>query len=304
MVPRLSKAFEIQRLRVLVEVARFGSVSKAADALGLTQPTVSLHLKALNTTLGVPVVERQGRGIRLTESGHLLEHHARRALAELERAQLALESQRDLSKGSLRVGAGVSAGTYLLPDLVKDFSERHPSIDLRVEVGADNDVADLLKRGELHVGVLSGVSPHPDLEIKEFTEHPLVAVVGPGYAASTKGKLSKDELRQATLLARRNGSETQRLADSYLAGMRVKPAGRWGFETPEAIKGAAKAGLGVALLSELTVREELRDGDLVEVKLANAKAPPSVPVQVVRSVHHAPSPAERAFLDLLEPQMA
>ncbi len=289
---------------MLVEVARLGSVSKAAEALGLTQPTVSLHLKALNTTLGVPVVERQGRGIRLTESGHLLEHHARRALAELERAQQALESQRDLSKGSLRVGAGISVGTYLFPEIVKDFSEQHPSIELRVEVGADNDVADLLKRGELHLGVLSGVGNHPDLEARDITAHPLVAVVGPGYAGASKGKMSKEQLRDATLLARRNGSETQRLADIYLAGMRVKPAGRWGFDTPEAINGAAKAGLGVALVSELTVRRELRDGELVKVNFAGAKAPPSVPVQVVRSVHHAPSPAERAFLELLESRIA
>src|SRR5207244_11480878 len=85
----LSKAFDIQRLRVLVEVARQGSVSRAAEELRLSQPTVSLHLKALSSMLGVPVVERAGRGIRLTEAGEELEAHAALALAALDRARAA-----------------------------------------------------------------------------------------------------------------------------------------------------------------------------------------------------------------------
>lgn len=303
MVPRLSKAFEIQRLRVLVEVARLESVSKAAEALDLTQPTVSLHLKALNTNLGVPVVERHGRGIRLTEAGHLLEHHARRALAELERAQAALASRRDLSAGSLRIGAGISAGTYLLPGAVRDFAERHPSIELKVEVGASEGVSEMLKRGELHLGVVGGSAEHQDLEVRELGRIPLVAVVAPGSEAAIRGKLTKADLGATTLLARRNGSSTQRLADRHLESMRAPVGDRWSFETPEAITGAAKAGLGVALVAELTVRREIEAGELVKVAIDGAPLP-AVPVSVVRSIHHPPSPAEQAFLDLLEARIA
>ncbi|MBA3300685.1 MAG: LysR family transcriptional regulator [Thermoleophilaceae bacterium] len=303
MVPRLSKAFEIQRLRVLVEVARLGSVSKAAEALGLTQPTVSLHLKALNRTLGVPMVEREGRGIRLTEAGRLLEHHARRALSELERAQQALANQRDLTTGSLRVGAGVSVGTYLFPEIVRDFADEHPSIELGVEVGSSGVVAEMLDRGELDLGVLGEVARHPDLELRQLASLPIVCIVGPDSKCAESGTVSREQLRSSTLLARRNGSSTQRLVDRHLASMRVTPADRWGFETPEAIKGAAMAGLGIALISELSVRAELADGRLVKVDLEGGD-PPAIPVQVVRSVHHAPSPAERAFLELLESRIA
>lgn len=193
MVPTLSKAFEIQRLRVLVEVAHRGSVSRAAEGLGLTQPTVSLHLKALNEALGVAVVERRGRGIRLTEAGLLLETHARRALAELERAQEALGAQRDLATGSLRVGAGVSIGTEVIPQVVRGFQDRHPSIEVELEVGSTGAIAELLKRGELHVGVVGEIQPHPELEAKTLGADRLVGVVAADSPLAKKRKAGRDD---------------------------------------------------------------------------------------------------------------
>jgi DNA-binding transcriptional LysR family regulator len=302
MVPTLSKAFEIQRLRVLVEVARLDSVSRAAEALGLTQPTVSLHLKALNDTLGVAVVERQGRGIRLTEAGLLLERHASRALAELERAQQALDDQRDLATGSLRIGAGVSSGTYVLPEVIGEYREQHPSIDIEFEVGTTETISELLKRGELHLGVLGEIAPHPDLEVHALGSDTLVCVVGAGSPLAKQSKISKSDIRGSTLLARSNGSATQAVADKLLAELKVKPATRWGFQTPEAMVRAAGAGLGIAFVSELSSREEIRQGNVVAVEIEGAKSAETA-IQIVRSVHHAPSPAERAFVELLEQRL-
>lgn len=302
MTYQLSKAFEVQRLRVLVEVARQGSVSRAAEELRLTQPTVSLHLKALGSMLGVPVVERSGRGIRLTEAGRELEAHAARALAELERAQEAMERRRGLLSGSLHVGAGTTPGTYLLPELLGEFHDRHPDIDLRLEVAPTETILELIRRGELHLGVVGEAPPHEDIEQRPLFDDRLVCIVAPDHAAARRRRLTRDQFAQETLIARKAGSSSQAVCDRYLARQRLKPARRLEVDSPEAIKQAVRARLGLAFVSDLIVRDELADDRLTVAEIEGA-ASPSRTLDLVRSAHHALSPPEDAFVELLDERL-
>ena len=296
---QLSAAFDIQRLRVLVEVADRGGVTRAAEALMLSQPTVSQHLKSLGEMLGVPVVERHGRVTRLTEAGRIVERHARRALAELERAQEAVDRHRGLAAGSLAVGAGTTPGTYLVPRLLGEFHRRWPEVELRLEVDSTAAILDALHAGELHVGLVGEAPARPDVEQRPLTEDRLVCIVPPGHAAAARGEILRAELRAGTLLVRRAGSSSQAVTDRHLARHGIEVAERWEIESPEAVKQAVRAGLGVAFVSELTIADEVADGRLAVVAVEGV--PPLVrTIDVARSAVHALTPAERAFLGLLE----
>ena len=294
----LSKAFEIQRLRVLVEVARQGSVSRAAEELRLSQPTVSLHLKALSSMLGLPVVERAGRGIRLTEAGEELEAHAARALAELERAQEAMERRRGVESGSLHVGAGTTPGTYLLPRLLGEFHESHPEIDLRLEVAPTGTILELLRRGELHLGVVGEAAPHKDIERRPLVEDRLVCIATP----DRPGRMTRRQLASETLIARKTGSSSQAVSDDHLARHRLEPAQRLEVDSPEAIKQAVRAGLGIAFVSDLIVRDELADGRLRSVEIAGVPDARRT-LDLVRSAQHPLTPPEQAFVELLDERL-
>jgi molybdate transport repressor ModE-like protein len=299
---QLSKAFDIQRLRVLVEVARRGSVTAAAEELRLSQPTVSLHVKALNEMLGVPVVERRGRGVQLTDAGRVLEGHARRALAELERAQEAMERHRGLAGGSLHLGAGTTPGTYLLPRLLGEFHVRHPDVDLRLEVASTSGIVELIRRGELHLGVVGETAPHRDIEQRPLVRDRLVCIVPAAHAAADREEISRRELAEATLLVRRAGSSSQAVSDRWLERSRLRWRSRWELDSPEAIKQAVAAGLGVAFVSELTVRDELEQGRLAAVGVERAKLPERT-LDLVRGAGQSLSPPERAFIELLDERL-
>ncbi len=301
-VHQLSKAFEIQRLRVLRELARQGSVSRAAEALRLAQPTVSLHLKALSSMLGVAVVERRGRRSELTEAGRALEYHASRALAELERAEEAMERHRGLTAGSLHMGAGTTPGTYLLPGLLGEFHARHPQIDLRLKVGSTEQILGLLSRGEIHLGVVGEAASRPDIERRALLKDRLVCIVPPLHPAATRGRITRARLRAATLLVREAGSSTQAVTDRYLDSHGLEVAERWELDSPEAIKQAVRAGLAVAFVSGLIVRDELADGRVAAVEVEGVP-PAERTLDLVRRTDQALSPPERAFLELVEEQL-
>lgn len=299
----ISKSFDLQRLRVFVEVARQGSVVGAAEALHLSQPTVSLHLKALNEMLGLPVVERRGRGIALTEAGEALAGHARTILAEVARAQEAIDARRGVTAGALRVGAGTTPGTYVLPGLLGEFHHRHPGVELHLEVSSSASIAVMVESGELHLGIVGELAPGRQLEQRPLLSDSLVCAVPPDNPATRAGVITRDQLRESVLLARRSGSSTQAIADAHLNRHRIAVARRWELDSPEAIKQAVRGGLGIAFLSELTIDDELDAGHLATVEVENAPHPERT-LDLIRSAGHPLSPAEQAFVDLIAERVA
>ena len=298
----LSSAFEIQRLRVLVEVGRTGSVSAAADALRLSQPTVSVHLKTLSTMLGVPVAERRGRRTELTEAGRVLERSAARALADLERAQEQIEAHRDVASGSLRIGAGTTPGTYVLPRILGEFHRRHAGVELRLEVASSAVVLDLVARGDLHLGVIGEAGPQAGVERRPLLTDRLVCVAPPAHPAAAAGRITRNELSRQVLLARKPGSSSQAIADDHLRRSGLRTGERWELDSPEAIKQAVRAGLGIAFVSELAAREEIQDGRLAVLEVEAARAPART-LDLVRSATHSLTPAERAFMALVDEKL-
>ena len=143
----LSLLWDSTRLRLLVELERQGSVSGAARAVGIGQPSASAHLRLLETAAGQRLVERNGRGSRLTEAGRVLAAHASQALATLAAGEEELHALAGLESGKIHIGASTTPGVYLLPDTLGCFRRDHPNVSVEVEIASTGEIVERLLAG-------------------------------------------------------------------------------------------------------------------------------------------------------------
>jgi molybdate transport repressor ModE-like protein len=291
-------ALDPQRLRLLVELKRRGSISAAADACRMGQPSASKHLRTLEAATGEQLVERDGRASRLTPAGEIVAVHAQRVLDTLDGMQAELRALRDAEAGTLTLAASTTPGTYVLPSLLQCFAGRHPRVDVDVVIGSSTWVAERVARRDVALG-LAGEVDWPDGVLAEpFLEDEVIGIAAPGRLRLRRGCADAAELATQTLLVRELGSSTRAVAERQLARVAFRPAKRWELDSNEAIKRSVRAGLGIGFVSRLVVEEELARGELEEFALDSA-GPMRRPVYLLRADGREPVPAERAFIQTL-----
>jgi DNA-binding transcriptional LysR family regulator len=242
------------RLRAYVAVTDTGSVRAAAARLMVTESAVSAALAALAREVGVPLLERHGRGLRLTEPGRIFAGYAREILGLQEEGLAAARGAADPEHARVRVAAVTTAGEHIVPVLIASLRERHPGVDLRLEVGNRERVWGLLAAHEADL-VIAGRPPRSlDVAVRAVRRNELVVVGAPGVP---------DPMR-ATWLLREAGSGTQAACQALLAQLDADPA-TLTLGSNGAVVAGALAGLGVTLVSREAVAEALAAGRLVEL---------------------------------------
>jgi molybdate transport repressor ModE-like protein len=294
----LRELWDTTRLRLLVEIERQGSVSAAAAAIGIGQPSASQHLRLLEAAAGQRLVERSGRGSQLTEAGHILAARAAQALSTLAAAEEELGALAGLQTGTIHLGASTAPGVYLLPDTLGCFRRSYPGVTVEVEIAASEEILKRLLTGRLQLALVGATRADSRIELEPFLEDEVVGVTKPGLAPLKNGKLAPSRLADFMLLAREPGSSSQRVIDDELGEIGIQPAGVWELGSSEAIKRAAREGLGLAFLSRYAVAEEVERGDLESFRLAGRR-----PLLRHFSVAHLGgrplTPAERSFVATL-----
>jgi molybdate transport repressor ModE-like protein len=291
-------AFDPQRLRLLVELRRRGSISAAADACRMGQPSATKHLKTLEAAAGEKLVERDGRASRLTEAGEVVAVHAQRVLDALDGMQEELRALRGAERGTLTLAASTTPGSYVLPSILECFAERHPGVDVDVVIGSSRWVAERVARREVSLG-LAGEVDWPDGVIAEpFLDDEVIGIAPTGRLTLKSGRAALDGVQTQTLLVREPGSSTRAVAERYLARVGYRPAKRWELDSNEAIKRSVRAGLGIGFVSRLVVAEELERGELDGFMVEGAGAMRRS-VFLLRPDGRDPVPAERAFIQTL-----
>jgi len=298
------------RLHVFRTVAEKLSFTQAAELLYLTQPAVTLQIKALETDLGVRLFDRAGGKVQLTPAGEVLLQHARRIAALYEEAQREIGQVQREQRGRLRIGASTTVAQYILPRLMPAFLQRHPQLQVSVLSANTERVVHLLREGEIEVGLIEGPPGSSDVRSRKFLEDELVLVVAPGHpwAPAAREGIPAAWLQREPLILREHGSGTRRVVETALkkAGLKL-PELRIVLEldATEAIKLAVQEQLGVALVSRWAILRERQSGALIEVPV------PSLPLrrwlQSVYPQGPAPEGPAAAFLDLLRthaPQLA
>jgi molybdate transport repressor ModE-like protein len=295
----LGASWDATRMRLLVELGRQGSVSAAARAVGITQSTASEHVRVLERAAGQRLVERSGRGSRLTEAGLALSARAAQALAALAAGEEELAELAGLQTGTIHLGASTTPGVYLLPDALGCFRAEYPQVEVEVEIAASAEILQRLLGGRLQLALV-GSAPGVDkrIELEPFIADEIVGVAKPGVLPVKRGRVGAGALTEVMLLAREPGSSTQSLADLELEQASGRPAGRWELGSGEAVKRAARAGLGIAFLSRYAVAEEVAAGQLESFRLAG-RPPIERVFSVARLTGRPLSPGERAFVATL-----
>lgn len=256
-----------EQLRSFQSVAREGGFSRAADALFLNQSTVSMQVAALERELGLKLFRRLGRRVVLTDAGEVMLGYTFRILSLMEAARKSMVEFRDLSRGELRVGASLTIGNYLIPEVLGEFRLRYPGLRVVLEISPTARVAAATLDGSLDVGLVEARVDDPDLISQPFFTDELVLIVPPGHRWAREESVDAAALAEEPFIDREPGSGTREIVSRRLAdnGVVLRPALEMG--SPEAIKSAVRAGLGVAIVSRLTVELELRTGLLATVPL-------------------------------------
>jgi DNA-binding transcriptional LysR family regulator len=287
---------DLHKLRVFVAVAERQHFTRAAEELGISQPALTAHVRDLERHLGTPLFERAGRGVRLTDAGHLVLGYARRMLALAVELEEAVDDVKGLRAGELRIGASTTIGEYLLPPALAAFRRAYPGVRIAVEIANTTHIADRLRHGELHLGLIGEPLDDPDLTCEPCWDDELVLIVPPGHAWAGR-ILALADLDGMPLVEREAGSATRGVAEAALAGAGVRPAVTLELGGTEAVKGAVMAGLGVAFVSACAVARELATGHLARSTV------PALAMrrqfQVARRRGRQLTAAEAAFLPLL-----
>ena len=255
-------------------------------------------MRLLEAAAGQRLVERTGRGSRLTGAGQILAARAGQALASLGAAEEELGALAGLQTGTIHLGASTAPGVYLLPDTLGCFRRAYPGVTVEVEVAASGEILKRLLAGRVQLALVGATHADERIELDPFLEDEIVGVVKPGFAPLTSGAITPGRLSEFMLLARESDSSSRQIVDEELRAIGIKPAGVWELGSSEAIKRAAREGLGLAFLSRYAVAEEVERGDLESFRLAGR--PPLVRnFSVARLAGRPLSPAEAGFVDTL-----
>jgi len=295
----LSLLWDSTRLRLLVELERQQSVSGAARAVGIGQPSASEHLRLLEAAAGQRLVERSGRGSRLTEAGRVLAAHASHALATLAAGEEELHALAGLESGTIHIGASTTPGVYLLPDTLGCFRRDHPNVAVEVEIASTGEILERLLAGRVHLALVGETTVDERVELEPFLADEIVGIAKPGTLPIRQGKVKPASLAAETLLVREPSSSTRQVTDAALRTAGVEPQQVWELDSAEAIKRAAREGLGIAFLSRYAVAEEVERGELASFRLVGG---PRIErrLYIARLARRQPGPSERGFVTTLK----
>ena len=294
----LDRAITLRQLRTFKTVADLSSFSLAANRLKLSQPSVSYQVKELEEAVGLPLLDRLGKRVQLTEAGTLLYGYARRMLDVLDDATVALEEMRGIKRGTLRVGASTTVGIYILPAALGAFKKLHPGLVISLEIGTRARVQEQVLRNELDLAVVGPALKDPDLAIVPFLSDELVVIAPAGNPLAGRRGLSLKDLADQPFVMREaaSGSRWSLEKAARKEGLKLVIAMELGSNG--AIKHAVESGLGLAVLSRYACALELSSGRLVELRVRGF--PIRRDWHIVHLKHRKLPSSVSSFLDFLK----
>jgi LysR family transcriptional regulator, low CO2-responsive transcriptional regulator len=252
----------LRQLKVFEAAARHQSFSRAADELHLTQPGVSMQVKELEDHAGLPLFERIGRKMHITEAGRELLARTHEILRALKDGQDALDGLLGLDRGHLNLGV-TSTAKYFAPQLLARFRKQHPALEFRLAVSNREVVIEQLAGNEVDLAIM-GRPPEALATVAEsFAPHPFVIIAAPDHPLAGRRRIAVPRLAEETFLVREPGSGTRSAMQQFVEENRLPIRVGMEMTSNETIKQAVMAGMGVSFLSGHTIGLELESGKLV-----------------------------------------
>ena len=292
---------EFSQLEAFLEAANRGSFRRAADALYLSQPSVSARVQTLESEVGVALFHRTARGVRLTDMGRIFLPFAHRSIETLRRGREVLESVRQTSAGILNMATARVIGTYVLPETLQKFQQLYPDANLHIKVGGSSDVLQMVVDEEVQLG-LARFMQHPDVDALHLYDEEAVLVVHPGHSFTKTRVAAMSQVAQEPLIVYDPGDP----GSSYFqfinrvcrdAGVTAKV--EMNLDSVEAAKNMVRLGLGVSFLPRSAVRREVEFESLILIDLAEVP-PVLLPTYLLLRRGQEIGPTARSFLKLLQ----
>ncbi|MGB5252011.1 MAG: LysR family transcriptional regulator [Sedimenticolaceae bacterium] len=259
-----------RRLQVFHTVARLLSFTKAAEALHMTQPAVTFQVRQLEEYFNTRLFDRTHNRISLTEAGARVYQYADRIFEIYSEMENAVREMTGEISGSVTIGASTTIAEYMLPALLGDFRAKYPEVSIHLKVANTDGIVSMVENNAIDLGVVEAPVSNKNLVVDECRRDFLVAIVPPGHAKAGLKKISLDELLEYPFICREEGSGTREVINEYMAGdSNCQACMNIAMElgSPEAVKGAVEAGMGISVVSNATIQKELRLGTLVAIDL-------------------------------------
>ena len=287
----------LQQLRIFLSVVENKSLTKAAEALHLTQPGVSIQLKNLQDQFYAPLFEIVRKKIYLTEFGSEIVESCRKIFEEMDRIQQKNMEIKGLLGGKIRISS-VSTGKYIIPYIMADFMNQHPQIEISLEVSNRGQVIRDLLDNTLDLALVSILPENVAMEKFSLVKNTWVMACSPKMKGIYQAELKKGNWQNIPFILREKGSGTRTMMENYFSEHQINGGRKMEFSTNEGAKHAVMAGLGVSVLSVFSIAKELKD-NMIETLPA-----PGFPLEAEWNLiwlkSKKLSPASGAFLQWLK----
>jgi LysR family transcriptional regulator, low CO2-responsive transcriptional regulator len=285
-----------QQLRAFEATARLLSVTKAAQELHVSQPTVSVQLKELASAVGTPLFDTVGRRIQLTAAGQAMMETVTEVVGCWQRFESTLSDMQGLVRGRLKIAA-VTTAEYFVPDLLGPFAKAHPGVDIDLAVENRDRVVERLEKHSDDLAVMMLPPAHLPLDALPFMANPLVVIAAPNHPRAVK-RSQLVQLQDERWLMRENGSGTRTVALQHFMAQDFEPRIAMSLGSNEALKHAVASGLGIGVISRMAFTGSAEHAGLVELKVSGF--PLQRQWQVAWRKDYPLSAAARTFVQYLQ----
>ena len=288
---------ELAQLEAFLAAAERGSFRRAAEALYLSQPSLSARVHALEVELGVPLFHRMGRGVRLTEMGRAFRPYTERAIEALRQGREVVDTTRGASGGVLQIATARAIGTYTLPSILDRFRRKYPEIKVHISVGRSSDVLRMVADEEAQVG-LCRVLTDPDVLTIHLYDEDICLVTAPGHPFAVSGGASIYDVAREPLILYDRDSTYFVLIGQVCREAGISPRVEMTLDSIEATKHMVELGIGISFLPGSSIQHELERGSLCVVPLREGHSVSLPTAVMVRRAQHYGAGVQ-AFLDVL-----
>ncbi|GIN90703.1 LysR family transcriptional regulator [Siminovitchia terrae] len=256
-----------QQLAVFIAVAEKKNFSRAAEELHMTQPAVSQYIQAFEREVGTRLLERTNKYVKLNKAGEVVYDHAKEIIGLYTKMQRLVDDLTNKTSGPLAIGASYTFGEYILPHVIANMLEDHPLVTPTISIGNTRDIAELVSKHQMDVGIVEGDFQHDKLVIEPFAEDNMFIVAAPDHRLAKMKKVIPQDLEEERWIVREVGSGTRKAADNMFESLKISPEHLMEFGSIQLIKESVEAGLGISLLSQWAINKELSAGTLKKVQV-------------------------------------
>lgn len=259
----------LRNLQIFIAVADNNSMTAAANQLHVSQPTISQAIAEMESYYGVKLFDRLAKHLYITEDGKTLLKYARHISNLFEEMEKTIKNPE--KSGSLKVGASLTVGAYLLPQLVNNFKKTHPNLQLQIIIKNTKEIEKFIETNTIDFGLVEGSLNNPDLVVEPFMDDELVLVCGKKHVLHGTKKISLPELEKFNFVIREQGSGTRELFENVMASAGINWKFIWESNDLESLKNAAKNGIGIAVVPQKAIVKELKTAELFIIKTSEIK---------------------------------